>query len=186
MQSNKNDTNDTNEHAPITEAELVNLESNSAFLAGVNLPDAKDEMLKITNRLIAEVRRLRQLISESGTMPLMDDTDGNVGEGSRVLTKKIIYFGHETIVGCDGKCEKAWGNQSRPVDDEDRMLADHELGDAPVSPGTYEGECGKPTTQDERLNKWCARECERSAINRVGTAPVEENLVLPDFSKRVH
>jgi hypothetical protein len=46
-------------------------------------------------------------------------------------------------------------------------LADDELPDAPTGSnelGTWEGGHGKPETDTERLNKWCARECERSII----------------------
>ena len=49
----------------------------------------------------------------------------------------------------------------------------------PVDPGTYEGEHGKPRTKEARLNKWCARECERSVIVDPGI-PIE----LHDFSQR--
>ena len=67
--------------------------------------------------------------------------------------------------------------------DDTAYLADGELGDAPADPGTYEGECAKPTDYDDptRQNKWCCRECERSRIYDAG-AVVE----LSDFSRRVY
>jgi hypothetical protein len=72
---------------------------------------------------------------------------------------------------CDGKCEKAWGRNSRPeiqLDENDPddtvYLADDELGTAPEDPGTYECDCPKPREASELLNKWCCRECERSSI----------------------
>jgi hypothetical protein len=105
-------------------------------------------------------------------------------------------------VACDGKCEKAWGNNNRPkiyfdrqgnsindqwehmvtsfcdiesalgieydeelYDEDDYcFLTDDELPDAPINPGTSEGGHFKPQHPDDRLNKWCARECERSEI----------------------
>lgn len=58
-------------------------------------------------------------------------------------------------------------------------LADGELGVAPDDPGTYEGGHAKPHVPSERLNKWCARECERCLI-------VEDNedFELRDYSVR--
>ena len=85
--------------------------------------------------------------------------------------KSIIYAGHELVLICDGKCNKAWGHNSRPkrqlsddVDDYE-YLSDDELGEAPDDPGTYEGGHGKPTMSAHGyLNKWCCRECERSSM----------------------
>lgn len=93
--------------------------------------------------------------------------------------KSVIYFGQQVALGCDERCEKAWGVCCRPTSG-DEYLADDELGLAPVNPGTYEGEDGKPTCPDARPNKWCARQCERSVMvaHREGTA------VLPDWSRR--
>ena len=102
-----------------------------------------------------------------------------------MLQKKILYFGQECLLVCDGKCHKAWGINSRPKeylsDNEDdyEWLADEELGIAPIDPGTYEGGHAKPTSDFERLNKWCARECERSNILDLG-----EIDYLPCFKKR--
>ena len=102
-----------------------------------------------------------------------------------MIAKAITYFGHPSCICCDGNCAKAWGNNSRPKlqlsDDEDDFawLADDELGEAPVDPGTYEGGEAKPVKPHERLNKWCVRECERSDVHPLGVMckPV-------DFSKR--
>lgn len=104
-----------------------------------------------------------------------------------MITKNITYFGKSAIIGCDGKCEKAWGINARPKIEVDRitfMKSDDELGAAPLNPGTYEGGCAKPTNKEQMLNKWCCRECERCDINDIGTAPVPESLKLPDFSVR--
>lgn len=105
-----------------------------------------------------------------------------------MLTKQIIYFGQKAIVGCDARCSKAWGTNSRPTIEENGetyFKSDKELKRAPANPGTYEGGCAKPKLKSERLNKWCVRECERCSINEAGTAPIEENLECDDFSQRV-
>ncbi len=87
------------------------------------------------------------------------------------MEKEIIYLGIPAKVVCDEKCDKALGKNSRPkvqlsADPEDyAYLLDSELGIAPVNPGTYEGEFGKPRLKSDRLNKWCVRECERSVIS---------------------
>jgi hypothetical protein len=105
-----------------------------------------------------------------------------------MIQKQITFFGHQCILACDANCEKAWGINHRPRilfnppdPDDYALLADQELGTAPVDPGTYEGEHAKPRTPDEVLNKWCARECERGVIAQLG-----KNIVLTDFSKRVY
>lgn len=122
-----------------------------------------------------------------------------------MIAKGILMFGHPCVLICDAQCSKAWGANNRPrvylgdpdlkvfplqdgqqypdhetVDlDDYAFLADHELGQAPIDPGTYEGDEGKPISLSERLNKWCARECERSEVVDDG-----EPFELPDFSKR--
>ena len=100
--------------------------------------------------------------------------------------KQIIYFGESRVLACDGKCHKAWGINGRPVaeelpGDDWVWFADGELGDAPEDPGTYEGWHAKPinATNGEAMNKWCARECERSVDVGVG-----DDIKLPDWSKR--
>lgn len=102
-----------------------------------------------------------------------------------MLAKTILYFGQPSCVACDGNCAKAWGINNRPKvqvgthEDDYAFLADDELGEAPVDPGTYEGECAKPVSQHELLNKWCVRECERSTVHPLGIL-----CRLPDFFKR--
>jgi hypothetical protein len=89
-----------------------------------------------------------------------------------ILVRVITYFGQPAALACDGNCAKAWGINNRPriIIDEDEddyiWLADDAVGIAPDDPGTYEGleACGKPQEPADRLNKWCARECERSVI----------------------
>jgi hypothetical protein len=102
----------------------------------------------------------------------------------------IIYLGQRAWVKCDRRCSKAWGIALRPYErlsnDEDDIvyMADGELGVAPDNPGTYEGRDGKPSSPNDFPNKWCVRQCERSAM----TAPGEdhETLKLLDWSKRVY
>lgn len=88
----------------------------------------------------------------------------------------VKFLGKDCVLACDGKCEKAWGMNSRPVDDNDEFWHDNVLGEAPEDPGTYEGDEGKPK-KDEKMNKWCFRECERSVFSRV-----INDIILPDFS----
>jgi hypothetical protein len=69
------------------------------------------------------------------------------------------------------------------------FLADDELPDAPMSSngpdglGTWEGGHGKPETPSQRLNKWCARECERHVIIDDVDGKIED-FELPDYSQR--
>lgn len=104
-----------------------------------------------------------------------------------MLAKLITFFGHHRILACDGKCEKAWGMNTRarveldPDDPDDfEWLADGELGEAPADPGTYESGHAKPLPDEPKLNKWCARECERSDM-----FAFDEPVKLRDFSVRI-
>jgi hypothetical protein len=100
-------------------------------------------------------------------------------------TKVIRWMGHWATLACDAKCNKAWGVQARPKvqlgpdDDDFAWLADSELVDAPNNPGTWEGGDGKPSSP-EGMNKWCARECERSDV-----ALIPDRISLPNFGARV-
>lgn len=102
----------------------------------------------------------------------------------------VPYFGQPMRVTCDRKCNKAWGMNNRPriqlsyKEDDYAFLADDELGEAPVDPGTYEGQHAKPLSPDEFPNKWCVRECERCNHSDVGKWM--EPLAVIDFSKRVY
>ena len=105
-----------------------------------------------------------------------------------MIKKEIIYFGQKSILGCDNKCHKAWGLNNRPkIVDENNIhnviwLSDNQIEeDAPINPGTIEGWDSKPTCDEEKLNKWCARECERSKIVKIN-----EKLILTDWSKRLY
>lgn len=103
-----------------------------------------------------------------------------------MIAKSIVWFGNEMILICDGKCNKAWGINERPKNqlsndiDDYEFLSDIELGDAPIDPLTYEGGQGKPGLKENRLNKWCARECERSNIVREN-----EDFDFVDYDKRI-
>lgn len=107
-------------------------------------------------------------------------------------------FGQQATHACDGKCNKAWGISSRPSipsraerdrsanPDDYAFLADDELGEAPVHPGTTEGECGKPINAKgpADINKWCLRECERGWMSEPGQPNTPPDL--PDFSVRFY
>lgn len=103
-----------------------------------------------------------------------------------MLFRLAHAFGEPCAIACDARCDKAWGISTRPQvrfsdnDDDTAYLADDELGIAPEDPGTSEGGHSKPRKPEERLNKWCFRECERclSTERSVET--------LPDFSSRVY
>ncbi len=82
------------------------------------------------------------------------------------MEKKIIFFGENVKVSCDENCNKAWGINSRPRDDETE-IPDDQLGDAPVNPGTYEGGYAKPINKIGIPNKWCVRECERCNLQDI-------------------
>lgn len=104
-----------------------------------------------------------------------------------MFMKQVLYGGKVMVLACDGQCNKAWGINSRPSikfdekdPDDNALLADNEVGDAPTNPGTYEGGHGKPNSPAE-MNKWCSRECERSSMAAVG-----EPVVLRDFTKRCY
>ncbi len=115
-----------------------------------------------------------------------------------MITKKINYGGPVTAV-CDGKCNKAWGTNNRPKvylhpegedgdPDDYYFLPDHELGEAPEDPGTYEGGHAKPVDDDDLMNKWCVRECERSGTfgHRWGGSGIPTDYPPSDFSRRVY
>lgn len=104
-----------------------------------------------------------------------------------MILKIVKYCNEDITIACDGKCSKAWGANNRPKamlsddDDDYEFLSDDELGEAPADPGTYEGGHAKPRTKEDRLNKWCARECERSVYaHTLGLI-----VGLPDFDKRI-
>jgi hypothetical protein len=102
-----------------------------------------------------------------------------------VISKPLRYLGHQLILACDERCDKAWGRHSRPKhrlssDPDDYVFkSDSELGEAPKDPGTSEGDVSKPLAPEQRLNKWCARECERSGMFEQGTEVLPDQL--PDL-----
>lgn len=106
------------------------------------------------------------------------------------MEKEIIYFEQKVKVICDEKCEKAWGISNRPRiqldknNDDYVYLSDTELGIAPMNPGTYEGEDRKPTTKEERLNKWFCRKCERCNMSKLND--FYKPIIHKDFSVRVY
>jgi hypothetical protein len=109
-----------------------------------------------------------------------------------MLRKEILFCDQPAVIACDGNCRKAWGIDKRPKvqisDNEDdyAYLADGELGEAPIDPGTYAGDEAKPTDYDDpnRLNRWCARECERNYLSSPGCH--RDPVKLPDLSRRFY
>lgn len=110
-----------------------------------------------------------------------------------MIKKDIIFFGAPLVLFCDEKCNKAWGiccrpkNQLSEDDDDYEYLADGELEDAPEDPGSYEGGHGKPCCDEDKLNKWCCRECERSEMIEVSKVNDDTDFeaLLTDYSKRL-
>jgi len=109
--------------------------------------------------------------------------------GRCLVATYVTMYGVQGTLVCDGRCMKAWGINNRPKkqlsdhEDDYVFLADGVLGVAPADPGTAEGGDSKPTTIDERLNRWCARECERSVFIRDFVPPNEARRRLPDMRK---
>lgn len=112
-----------------------------------------------------------------------------------MIKKEIMWGGQRVTAVCDGKCHKAWGHNGRPkvyLGDEDEdpdnyyYLPDHELGEAPADPGTYEGGHGKPQDDADLMNKWCVRECERSGSFGHAYGGVPKDYPPSDFSDRVY
>ena len=120
-----------------------------------------------------------------------------------ILQKNIRYFGVQSVLACDGRCDKAWGINRRPRlyfqeslvepraltkdeeprnDDDYVYVGDNELPTAPADPGTYEADEAKPSAvpliDPSRMNKWCARECERSKIVPAGESI---SIALPNL-----
>lgn len=88
-----------------------------------------------------------------------------------MIAKLVTAYGKPTLLACDAQCGLAWGIHNRPrvrFDDEDDYAFHSDVealayaGPAPEDPGTYEGSDGKPVGDEDRLNRWCFRECERS------------------------
>ena len=107
---------------------------------------------------------------------------------TKIRRKSILYYGGMCTLFCDGKCDKAWGKSSRPTvtlsNGDEYWVSDSDFDVAPQDPGTYEGGYGKADFKNGReMNKWCARECERSVVVDKGENPPPK--LLTDFSKRV-
>lgn len=105
-----------------------------------------------------------------------------------MFKKEILFYGRKGFLCCDGRCEKAWGRNNRPCVIEGKnvyFLPDNSVGIAPDDPGTYEGCDGKPCNIESSLdmNRWCARECERSVFVE---SPIDLKILnLPCFDSNV-
>lgn len=110
----------------------------------------------------------------------------------RRLEKKVRFCDQPMRIACDGRCDKAWGSNSRPKiqisanPDDYAWLSDDELGAAPADPGTSEGGHLKPigVRSASDMNKWCVRECERLVCTRLGQH--DGPLELRDLSVRFY
>jgi hypothetical protein len=65
-------------------------------------------------------------------------------EVDKMIKKNIIWFGKPYILQCDDKCELSKGINKGKILSEGGHL--------------------KPYKDSMKLNKWCARECERSEL----------------------
>lgn len=108
-----------------------------------------------------------------------------------MIAKAITYFGKPCIIACDSRCDKAWGINGRPrkrfsetEPDDYVYLGDDEIDGKAPGPGRTVGisEGGDikpsdgPLLSGQHMNKWCTRECERSAMSENG-----EPFSLPDM-----
>jgi hypothetical protein len=90
-----------------------------------------------------------------------------------MICKQIQMHGMQVTLVCDGRCDKAFGIADRPTrelgyDEDDFVyLTDDELGTAPAPDAIESREGGntkpsaEPIQDGERMNRWCARQCER-------------------------
>lgn len=106
-----------------------------------------------------------------------------------MLTKKVQLHLNIVVLACDGRCDKAWGMNVRPMRDEEQRLyaTDDELGTAPPSP-IREGGDSRPSdtalsdADAHLMNKWCARECERCRLLSLDADEKAVPEMLPDLS----
>lgn len=112
-----------------------------------------------------------------------------------MIQKPIVFFGEDLILACDGRCDKAWGTNGRPrrffgdaeeEPDDYVYLPDSALGTAPgpgetvgMSEGGHLKPSAVPLTDGSRMNKWCARECERSEKVKPGALIVLDDMEDP-------
>lgn len=129
-----------------------------------------------------------------------------------MLSIAIVYSGKRCQLVCDGRCDKAWGINGRPklyfltkgepprkLEDGEEpsdwddyvYVRDSELGKAPgpgytrgVSEGNDLKPSKRPLTDASQMNKWCARECERSEMFEEGEVVVVRDLEHPQPNVR--
>lgn len=106
------------------------------------------------------------------------------------MEKIIDYLEQKCKVACDEKCNKAFGITTRTSfqlsedNDDYYWLPDKKMGEAPVDPGTMEGDDRKPVNKQDIPNKWCIRQCERSSMSKPEQSDLP--LKLKDFSKKIY
>ena len=108
------------------------------------------------------------------------------------IQRSMMFLGEIHIVACDGRCDKAWGVDDRPTNrlgsdhNDFEWLADGELGQAPIDPGSLSSDNGvrKPllVRGPDDVNEWCVDRCERMAKCRAVTS--ERAPDPPDLSRR--
>jgi hypothetical protein len=110
--------------------------------------------------------------------------DNNCRKAWGINLRPRVYFDRSgRVLGF----ESLWHKVRVPKAEEDldnfAYVPDHLLADAPADPGSYEGGQGKPPADyppcEDKLNKWCVRECERNQITECGKP--EGPLVLPRY-----
>lgn len=116
--------------------------------------------------------------------------DGRCDKAWGINLRPGVYFDANGAAVSQKKCNDEGSNiihegQEPPDYDDYAFLADNEVGTAPARPQTWEGGDGKPAavtlTNSAYMNKWCARQCERSVIVSPGE-PI--NLPFTDPNAR--
>ena len=109
------------------------------------------------------------------------------------MEKEITYYGAPAKVGCDEKCNKAWGINNRPrvyLDISETQIFGLEGTsiypdiEDDINVDNYENDDAKPTCKSEMGNRWCVRECERCQMSEYGKH--NEPLKIKDFNQRFY
>lgn len=103
--------------------------------------------------------------------------DGRCDKAWGINLRPGVYFDANGAVVTQQKCNDEGSNvildgPEPPDFDDYAFFADNEVGTAPSIPQTWEGGDGKPSgvplKNSYYMNKWCARQCERSVLVEVG------------------
>lgn len=108
-----------------------------------------------------------------------------------MIQKDVRFFGKVVTLTCDGRCDKAWGINSRRKKffvpekedlDDFVYLGDDELGKARLPMTSEDSDMrpsNAPVTDGQVMNKWCARECERCRMQDPDTLLMIPNMKTP-------